>query len=141
MGDLLPLLFLADVAILALALFDCLTTDESDVRNLPKIAWVLLIILFAPFAIGSIMWFVAGRPHRVDPRATHPAGRGLVRPTGTPSATDVPRQLAPDDDPEFLANLSKQTMRADQERLQRWEADLRKREEQLRRNGEPPTDK
>jgi hypothetical protein len=54
------LLFLVDLALLVVALIDCLSTDEYAVRNLPKTMWVLLILLFSP--IGAIVWFVAGRP-------------------------------------------------------------------------------
>ena len=34
------------------ALYDVITVDPNQVRNLPKIAWLLLILLFPP--IGSI---------------------------------------------------------------------------------------
>lgn len=56
---------LVGVITLALWLFcliDVITTSDSDVRNLPKIFW-LLIVLFFPL-IGSIVWLVAGRPVR-----------------------------------------------------------------------------
>lgn len=39
---------------------DCLQSDEGQIRNLPKIAWLLLILLFTP--IGAIAWLAAGRP-------------------------------------------------------------------------------
>jgi hypothetical protein len=41
-------------------LIDAITTDESLVRNLGKVMWIVLII-FLPF-VGSIAWLVAGRP-------------------------------------------------------------------------------
>jgi hypothetical protein len=49
--------------LLALDVFcviDLIQTREDEVRNLPKIAWLLLILLFPP--IGSIAWLAAGRP-------------------------------------------------------------------------------
>jgi hypothetical protein len=51
--------------LLALDIFcviDLIQTREDEVRNLPKIAWLLLILLFPP--IGSIAWLAAGRPQR-----------------------------------------------------------------------------
>lgn len=124
---------LADIALLVAALYDCVTTDPTAVRGLPKLIWVALILLFAP--VGGIMWFVAGRSE------THQAtaGPGLIRMPGDghPSGR---RSLAPDDDPDFLRDLSLRTRQADEERLRKWEADLRAREERLRRDETPPTD-
>src|SRR5262249_16900321 len=126
-------------------LFDCITSDDRHVRHLHKLLWVLVILLFE--GIGAIVWFMAGRPV-VDPRANHPAGKGRVVQAqeedawmvDAPRPTDVPRQLAPDDDPEFLRSLAERSQRADEERLRQWEADLRRREQRLRENEEPPTD-
>ena len=49
--------------VLALDIFcviDVIVTHPDRARNLPKIAWLLLILLFP--LIGSIAWLVAGRP-------------------------------------------------------------------------------
>ena len=48
-------------------LVDAITSSEGDVRNLPKLGWIFLVLLF-PF-VGSIAWLVAGRPQRDRPRA------------------------------------------------------------------------
>lgn len=66
------------------AVIDCVRTEESLVRGLPKLVWVFVILLF-PFA-GSVAWLVAGRPPRARPI--------------TP-----PRPRGPDDDPDFLRRL------------------------------------
>jgi hypothetical protein len=50
------------------------------------------------------------------------------------------RPIAPDDDPDFLRSLGEQTRRATEERLRRWEADLRLREERLREREDPPSE-
>ncbi|MFD5825771.1 PLDc N-terminal domain-containing protein [Lentzea sp. NPDC060358] len=42
------------------AVVDVVTTDDGSVRNLPKLLWLLLVLLFP--LVGSIAWFVAGRP-------------------------------------------------------------------------------
>lgn len=117
--------FLIDMALLVIALIDCLSTDEYAVRNLPKVVWVFLILLFSP--IGAIAWFVAGRPQRAS------LGRGSDwRPgRGFPEA-ERPRPVAPDDDPEFLRRVDS-ARRDDEEMFKKWEADLRRREDDLRR--------
>ncbi|UWZ39947.1 PLDc_N domain-containing protein [Dactylosporangium roseum] len=119
------LLFLIDLVVLVIALIDCLSTDEHEVRNLPKIAWVFIILLFSP--VGWIAWFAAGRPQR----ARTGAGASWRAGSGFPEAARPRPPVAPDDDPEFLRGLA-QSRREDQDLLSRWEADLRRREEQLR---------
>ena len=49
----------AELALLIFALVDLVTTDNSQVKHLPKIAWVL-IVLFFPL-VGSIVWLLAGK--------------------------------------------------------------------------------
>ncbi|MEN3307264.1 MAG: hypothetical protein V7603_3466 [Micromonosporaceae bacterium] len=125
MGRLIPLLALADLAILVIALIDCLSVDEHAIRALPRVAWVFIILLFSP--IGGIAWFIAGRPER------DPSGRRQWRPgNGFPEAERPRQSPAPDDDPEFLRRIASRTQREDTELLRAWEADLRKREEELR---------
>ena len=70
------------------ALIDCARADESQVRNLPKWGWLLLIILLGtPVPIGPIAYLIAGRNKP----------KGLKNPKR--------RRLPPDDDPEFLRKL------------------------------------
>ena len=140
MPRLFLLLFLLDLALTIVALIDCLSTDVDEVRALPKLFWVLLIVLFSP--IGAIAWFFAGRPQTTQPEvssgsSSHPAGRG---PSGV-----ADRRVAPDDDPEFLRDLGARTRRDNEDLLRKWEADLRRREEELRRRdksggSDPPVD-
>ncbi|MDO5711635.1 MAG: PLD nuclease N-terminal domain-containing protein [Micrococcales bacterium] len=68
-------------------LVDCVQTPDDQVRGLPKILWVAVILLF-PLA-GGTAWYMGGRPTL----PSLPQGR---RPQG-------PR--GPDDDPEFLRRL------------------------------------
>ena len=127
MGRLFLLFALADLALLVIALIDCLSADESEIRALPKLVWVFIILLFSP--LGGIVWFVAGRPQR------DAVSRGdSWRPgNGSPEGVRPRRQVAPDDDPEFLDNLAAKSRRDDEELLRRWEEDLRRREDELRR--------
>jgi hypothetical protein len=50
------------LALWLFCLVDVITTDNGDVRNLPKIGWVVIVLLFP--LVGSIVWLVAGRPVR-----------------------------------------------------------------------------
>ncbi len=121
------LLFLAEVVLGICALISCLSAEEGEIRALPRIAWVL-IILFFPL-VGSIAWFVAGREAGASrrPRTAWPMGNGFSeRDRGH-------RQVAPDDDPAFLSSLGERPRQQDQELFRRWEDDLRRREEELRR--------
>ncbi|SIN37131.1 PLD nuclease N-terminal domain-containing protein [Micromonospora cremea] len=130
MARLYVLLFLVQIVLAVCALISCLSAEEGQIRALPRIAWVL-IILFFPL-VGSIAWFVAGREPGSGARKPWPAGTG---------STERPRRrpVAPDDDPEFLRSVQDRAQQQDQELFRRWEEDLRRREDDLRRrDGEPP---
>ena len=60
------LLGVVTFALWVFCLVDAIGAQPSRVRNLPKVAWVLLILFF-PF-VGSIAWLVAGRPDDGRPR-------------------------------------------------------------------------
>ncbi|GAB1693251.1 PLD nuclease N-terminal domain-containing protein [Krasilnikovia sp. M28-CT-15] len=126
---------LLDLALLVVALIDCLSAEEYAIRALPRGVWVLLILVFSP--IGAIAWFVAGRP----PRPVRLSNGQVWRPGSGFPENERPRPrsrpVAPDDDPEFLGGLAR-SRQQDEELLRRWEADLRQREEELRRRSEEP---
>ncbi|QAY72046.1 hypothetical protein ET445_00575 [Agromyces protaetiae] len=58
------------VAVVA-ALVDIITRDDWQVKHLPKIAWVLLVV-FLPL-VGVILWFALGREWNLPERAPRPA--------------------------------------------------------------------
>lgn len=123
------LLFVLPLIVSIYAVVDCIQTDESDVRGLPKPFWVL-IILFFPLA-GAAAWFLAGRPRSGRP-ARSPGSPGFgPHPAAQPPSPKRP--LAPDDDPEFLNRLREQ-------RLRKWEDDLARRERESREEPEPGSD-
>jgi hypothetical protein len=126
------LFLLLDLTLIVVALIDCLSTDEYEIRNLPKIVWAFLIVLFSP--IGGIAWFLAGRPKKAP--AAH-GGEGWW-PGGGISGASRSRPVAPDDDPEFLRQLNDKTKRDDMDLLRRLEEDLKRREEDPKRD--KPTD-
>lgn len=114
-------MFILPLALVIYSLIDCLNTPEDEVKHLPKVVWVIIILLF--WIVGPIVWFAAGKLRRA------PAGGR------TPSEWHRNHRhewVAPDDNPEFLKSL-KDENKKDESLLKDWEADLRRREEELKR--------
>jgi Phospholipase_D-nuclease N-terminal len=124
MARLYMLFFALEVLLVVLALISCLSAEEGEVRALPRVIWVIMILLFP--LVGSIVYFAAGRPLAAGQRQTWRPGDGF------PEAAR-PRRIAPDDDPEFLRAIDRQSRRDDEDMLRRWEDDLRRREDELRK--------
>ncbi|MFD5898760.1 MULTISPECIES: PLD nuclease N-terminal domain-containing protein [unclassified Streptomyces] len=131
------LMILVPLALSIYAFIDCITTDEKDIRHIPKPIWAILVLLFP--LVGSIAWLIVGR-----------------KPTaGTGSAGRRGGWVAPDDNPDFLKSLEKNgkgdpggkddTAEAAKDgtkpaadadaaaELERREADLRRREAEIER--------
>lgn len=119
------LLFMLHVVLMAVALISCLSAEKGDVRALPRLLWVPVIIVVP--LLGPAAWFLSRRPSFGSPS---PLG-GVSRPTGAPPSRNRPP--APDDDPEFLRALDAEQSKQDRELFERWEEDLRRREDDLRR--------
>ena len=83
------LLFLIPIALTIYAVIDAIQTEDSKVQYLPKLIWLVLILLFTP--VGAIAWLITGRQH--GPRTGR---KGSMYPS-------APR--GPDDDPDFLRSL------------------------------------
>ncbi|MFN2536976.1 MAG: PLDc N-terminal domain-containing protein [Mycobacteriales bacterium] len=123
------MLFANGALAIALTLFwvytvlEVITTDESRMRNLPKLIWVFLVVLLLD--IGALAWWVAGRP-KVASRALPDKGNA-----GVPPEYDRPCRATatnPDDDAAFLAQLRERAEEqrkkaAEQARLQRQQED------------------
>ncbi|WP_413800704.1 PLD nuclease N-terminal domain-containing protein [Streptomyces iranensis] len=138
------LMILVPLALSIYAFIDCITTDEQDIRYIPKPIWAILVLLFP--IVGSVSWLIAGRKRAV------PGGTGRPGVRGTGGGGGGGGWVAPDDNPEFLKSLNDKGRKddanepadppgdreSDEERLKDWEADLRRREEELRRKGEGP---
>ena len=90
------LIYALPIILAVYALVDLVQTRDEDVQGLPKLVWVLLIVLI--WVIGPLAWLFAGRKGRrfpgLAPRAAGPAGGQT-------------RSLAPDDDPDFLRGLNR----------------------------------
>jgi len=92
------LLGLIVLALWIFSIIDVAGSREQDVRALPKIAWLFIVLIF-PF-VGSLAWLIAGRP---DPRP-----RAAPGPTSPFPEYDRPgrmRASSPDDDEAFLRQV------------------------------------
>lgn len=124
--------FLLMLALWIYAFIDCVLTPEEEVRHLPKVAWVLIVLLFGEVFLGPVAWLAVGKDRR---------GAAARRHGSTPSEWHRNHRMAsgpvvpPDDNPEFLRSLREENRR-DEQLLKNWEADLRRREEELRRRGD-----
>ncbi len=87
------LMILVPLALSIYAFIDCITTQEKDVRHIPKPLWAILILLFP--LVGSISWLIVGRD-----RASASGRIG-----GAPGRRSGSGWVAPDDNPEFLKSL------------------------------------
>ena len=79
------------LAITIYSVIDAIQTEDARVQYLPKLIWIVLIVLTAPSGIGGIAWLVAGR------------ARGPRSGRQGPNYPAAPR--GPDDDPDFLSTL------------------------------------
>jgi hypothetical protein len=90
------LLYVTPLVLAIYALVDLVQTKDEDVQGLPKLVWVLLIVFI--WVVGPVAWLIAGR-----------RGRGLpgLPPRVAGPGTGPGRQIAPDDDPDFLRGLNR----------------------------------
>ncbi len=140
---------LALLALWLYCLIDVIATDSGTCRHLPKMVWLVLVLLLPD--VGAILWLVMGRPERAGwrpgdttyrrPFSTRFVTRGpeddpgfggrsapVVSPRTQPSSTPPPEAEAPDRRKELQAREDDLRLRE----LDAWEADLKRREELLR---------
>ncbi|WP_147918652.1 PLD nuclease N-terminal domain-containing protein [Ruania zhangjianzhongii] len=88
------LVVLAVIAITVYSVIDCARAEDRQRRGLPAWLWVTVIVVLP--GVGGLVWLLVSRT------APDPRPRGYARPS---------RPVAPDDDPDFLAGLARQTPR------------------------------
>lgn len=123
------LLWLATLGLLVYCVLNVVTTPESQVRNLPKMVWLLLVLFFP--LVGGIAWLVAGRPVTATRSLPYQGNAGI------PPEYDRPGRAAaasPDDDEAFLRQLREraEAQRRESEAQRRAQLDA----EQARRRAE-----
>jgi len=122
------------------ALFDCVATDASLCRNLPKGVWIILVLLIPD--IGSLLWLLLGRPERAHWR---PGATDYSKPRRPVGLEDHPRYSAAAGvtdrhSAELDAQLEAwekqravEPPKQDRSELDAWAAELDRREAELRR--------
>ena len=121
------LLALAALALWIYCILDVIATDETMIRNLSKVLWLIIVIILP--TVGSVAWLLLGRPENAGYRPGDTKPRAAL-------PRSKPRPLGPEDSPEFIAELDDRATK-----LRKWEEDLRRREEDLkRRQGDDPDD-
>ncbi|WP_104163051.1 PLD nuclease N-terminal domain-containing protein [Cryobacterium sp. N22] len=106
------------------ALVDIITRQDGQVKHLPKVLWVLLVI-FLP-VIGSLLWFAIGREYPV--RAERPSVGVPHRNaawSGAPAMQPTRRLRTTEEE---LADLDREIdFHTEQARIRRLEAELAER--------------
>jgi hypothetical protein len=121
----MPFLSLLTLALMIGALIDVILRDNSQVKHLPKLVWVLLVVLLP--LIGSILWFALGREY---------AGAGVsIRMPRRQAAAQRPAPPAQRSAPVDTRTTEEQIADLDRE-IEEW----RLREEIARRKREDGTD-
>jgi phospholipase D-like protein len=87
------------VALWIFCLVDVIVSKEDECRNLPKLLWLLIVLMLPD--VGSVLWLIVGRPRGLrqswQQRAT--------RPRTAPRTTMASPAANPDDDDEFLRSI------------------------------------
>jgi hypothetical protein len=101
--------FLAAVQLVLLVLGLISAISAERVRAMPRLLWILVILLIP--VLGPIAYFFFGRP--------------LPPPEqGRPVRRTAPRPTSPDDDPDFLRSMNTEQSRRDRELLDKLEREL-----------------
>jgi hypothetical protein len=103
-------------------LVDVISSGEGEIRNLPKVWWLLIVLLF-PFA-GSIAWLVAGRPHGEVGRSRYECAVPQFPEYDRPGRASATR---PEDDEAFLRKVRE---RAEEQRRAYRAAELERAREE-----------
>ena len=115
-------MFILWLALTLYALIDCIRTPKDNMPGkVPKILWILLILLLSP--IGAIAWVIVSRVSAAEAKG------GVIEPNIWSSEESVPisfgrkpapkQPSAPDDDPEFLEEVSRKLREKQREEYER----------------------
>jgi len=89
----MPFISILIIALMIGALIDVITRDDSQVKYLPKMVWIIIVILIP--LIGSILWFTLGREYadggismpRMPRRAPRPTTQAPAQTWSAPTDT------------------------------------------------------
>ena len=102
--------FLLILGLYVYALIDLATSPSDEVRSLPRLVW-LLVILVIP-VLGAVAWLVLGRPVSAPGNGGGGLRSRLPRPEPRGPSGYAAGPIAPDDDPEFLRKLDDERRKA-----------------------------
>jgi len=106
-------------------IYDVITTEQALVQHLPKLVWLLVVVLLSD--LGSLLWLAFGRPRIWHRRAQDPARRAAYGsgPSGqSPGSGNVP----PGKNPIVQYREEQALLRLREEQLHRREEELERRE-------------
>lgn len=101
-------LFVVELCLVVYCVLNIITTPDEQVRNLPKLLWLVLVLLFP--IVGGVAWLVAGRPQGPARSLPYKGNRGIPPEYDRPGRATA---YSPDDDEAFLRSLRE---RAEQQR-------------------------
>ena len=105
-------MFILWLALALYALIDCIRTPKDNLPGkIPKVLWILLILLISP--IGAIAWIIVSRVAAAEAKGEESVSLSF----GHRPATEQPS--APDDDPEFLEEVSRKLREKQREEYER----------------------
>lgn len=116
------------IALMVGAMVDIIRREDSQVRFLPKLAWLIIVILLP--LIGSLLWFAIGREY-TEAGLRIPRMRAAGRPTRRPGSPPVAQPAPPVD----TRSTEQQIADLDRE-IEEWR--LRAEIEKRKRDGEGP---
>ena len=111
-------LFVVELCLVVYCVINIITTPDGEVRNLPKLLWLVLVLFFP--IVGGVAWLVAGRPQGQARSLPYKGNRGIPPEYDRPGRATA---YSPDDDAEFLRSLreraEEQRRKAEEERRRR----------------------
>ncbi len=95
------------------ALIDIITRDNGQIKHLPKIFWIILVVIMP--VIGSILWFAVGREYTTpinlgsfgDPRRRAAEPQQHTRTPGPPTRSTEQELAELDREIEFYAQKAR----------------------------------
>jgi hypothetical protein len=121
------------LALWVFCLIDVITSSESDIRNLPKMAWLFIVLILPD--IGSIVWLVAGRNWQ---GRTGSYRSRIVAAKAYPEYDRPGRAVptSPDDDDAFLRQVRERADAQRREYQERRKRELQEEQDRLRKRPE-----
>jgi hypothetical protein len=106
-------------------IYDVITTDEVLIQHLPKLVWLLVVVILSD--LGSLIWLAFGRPRIWHRRAQDPTRRANYG-THEPGRSPGSEVSSPGKNPIVQYREEQALLRLREEQLNRREQELERRE-------------